>query len=117
IQIVLNVRSNIFAGAVDAPANLQAIAFGVAAYTLVFSASQTLTAEGQSLWVLFCVPQSLESILRQKAQLWAAVATAYPLVIFAIAIGIAGHVSLELAGCVAMVVVGVPIFAAIATAL
>ena len=117
IQLVLNVRGNIFAGAVDAPANLSAIAFGVAAYTLMFSAFQTLNAEGQSLWVLFCVPHSLDSILRQKAQLWAAVATVYPLVIFAIAIGVAGRVSPQLVGCVVMVVVGVPIFAVIATAL
>jgi membrane protease YdiL (CAAX protease family) len=117
VQLVLNVHSNIFAGAVDAPANLSAIAFGVAAYTLMFSAFQTLNAEGQSLWVLFCVPHPLESILREKARLWATVAIIYPVVIFAIAIGVAGHVSPQLLGCLVMVAVGVPIFAVIATAL
>ncbi len=32
----------------------------LAAYTLMFSAFQTLNAEGQALWILYCVPQSLE---------------------------------------------------------
>src|SRR5262249_1685172 len=117
MQIFLNVRSNIFAGAMEHPANLAAIAFLLLAYTLAFSAFQTLNAEGQALWILYCVPQSLESILRQKTQLWAAVAAVYPLTIFAIAIALAGKISLPFIGCAAIVLAGVPIFAVIASAL
>ena len=117
MQIFLNVRSNIFVGAMDDPANLAAIAFLLLAYTLAFSAFQTLNAEGQALWILYCVPHSLESVLRQKARLWAAVAAIYPVVIFSIAIVVAGRISLSFIGCAAIVLAGVPIFAAIATAL
>jgi ABC-2 type transport system permease protein len=117
IQLAVNTGAGIFVGAVDQPSNLAAIAFGLAAYTLMFSAFQTLNAEGQALWILYCVPQSLESVLRQKARLWAVVATLYPLVMFAIAVVVAGHVTIAFIGAVAVVVVGVPIFSAIATAL
>ena len=117
IQLAVNTGAGIFVGAVDQPSNLAAIAFGLAAYTLMFSAFQTLNAEGQALWILYCVPQSLESVLRQKARMWAVVATLYPLVMFAIAVAVAGHVTMAFVGAVAVVVVGVPIFSAIATAL
>ena len=56
------------------PPHLAAIAFALAAYALMFSAFQTLNAEGQALWILYSVPHSLESVLWQKARLWAAVA-------------------------------------------
>ncbi|MGA2129483.1 MAG: CPBP family intramembrane glutamic endopeptidase, partial [Xanthobacteraceae bacterium] len=116
-QVVLNARSNIFVGAVAHPENLAAIAFALAAYTLMLSAFQTLNTEGQALWILYCVPQSLESVLWQKARLWASAATVYPLLIFAAAIAVAGTVSLRFIGSAAVVLLGVPIFAVIATAL
>jgi membrane protease YdiL (CAAX protease family) len=117
VQLVLNVHSNVFVGAIQAPANLAAIAFGLAAYTLMFSAFQTLNAEGQALWILYCVPQSLESILRQKALMWAAVATVYALGVLAIAVVVARDISLPFVGAAAVVLAGVPIFSVIATAL
>jgi len=117
MQIFLNIRTNVFVGAMDNPSNVAAIAFLLQGYTLAFSAFQTLNAEGQALWILYCVPHSLESVLRQKAQLWAAVAAVYPLAIFAVAIALAGKVSLSFIGCAAVVLAGVPIFAVIATAL
>jgi ABC-2 type transport system permease protein len=116
-QIFFAAESNLFAGAVDHPANLAAIAFALAAYTLMFSAFQTLNAEGQALWLLYCVPHTLDSILREKAILWATLAVAYPLIIFAIAVASAGTISLEFVGCAVVVLAGVPIFAVIATAL
>ena len=61
------------------------MAFFMAAYALMFSAFQTLNTEGNALWILYSVPQSLESILRQKAILWGIVCLAYPLAIFAVA--------------------------------
>ncbi|MFL6970565.1 MAG: CPBP family intramembrane glutamic endopeptidase [Xanthobacteraceae bacterium] len=116
-QIFVTADSNFFADAVDHPSNLAAIAFALAAYTLMFSAFQTLNAEGQALWLLYCVPHSLDSILRQKAMLWATLATTYPLIIFAIAVATAGAISLQFLACAAVVLAGVPIFAVIATAL
>src|SRR5262249_32940397 len=74
-------------------------------------------AEGQALWILYCVPYSVESVLWQKAKLWATIAIIYPLVIFAVAIGVAGHVSLQFIGSAFIALLGVPIFALIATAL
>jgi ABC-2 type transport system permease protein len=117
IQLLANAGIGIFVGAVDQPSNLAAIAFGLAAYTLMFSAFQTLNAEGQALWILYCVPQSLESVLRQKARMWAVVAIIYPMALFAVAVAVAGHVTITFVGAVAVVVAGVPIFSAIATAL
>ena len=116
-QVFISARANVFAGAVEHPENLAAIAFSLAAYTLMLSAFQTLNAEGQALWILYCVPHSLESVLREKAKLWATAATIYPLLIFAVAIGVAGTVSLQFIGAAGIVVAGVPIFAVIATAL
>ena len=89
---------NLFINAIDQPSNLAAIAFGLAAYTLMFSCFQTLNTEGQALWMLYCVPHSLASVLWQKAKLWASVAAIYPAILFAIAIVLAGGVSLRFVG-------------------
>ena len=91
-QVVINARSNVFAGAIDHPAGLAAIAFALAAYTLALSAFQTLNAEGQALWILYCVPRPLESVLRDKAKLWAAAAMIHPMAVFAVAVALAGHI-------------------------
>jgi ABC-2 type transport system permease protein len=116
-QIFLNVHTNVFANAVANPANLAAVAFGLAAYTLLYSAFQTLNTEGQALWILYCVPRPLESVLREKAKLWAGLAIIYPLVIFAVAVALARDIPLTFAGTVLVVLAGVPIFSMIATAL
>jgi ABC-2 type transport system permease protein len=118
MQVFFNAKAGIsFADAVEHPASLATIAFALAACTLMFSAFQTLNAEGQALWVLYCVPHSLESVLWQKAKLWAAIATIYPLIVFGIAIAVARDISLQFIGSAVVVLVGVPIFATIATAL
>jgi ABC-2 type transport system permease protein len=92
-------------------------AFGIAAYTLMLSAFQTLNSEGGSLWMLFTVPRSLESILGEKARLWAALALLYPIVVFAIGIYFTARVDIELVGLAAIVLLGVPIYAGIAVSL
>ncbi len=99
------------------PEYIASIAFGIAAYALMFSAFQILNAEGQALWILYCVPQSLESILRQKAVLWGVACLFYPALIFGVAGFAFGPVSLRLAELAAIVLLGIPIFAAIATSL
>jgi membrane protease YdiL (CAAX protease family) len=116
-QIFFNLHTNVFASAIAAPANLAAIAFGLAAYTLLYSAFQTLSTEGQALWILYCVPQPLEAVLRQKAKLWAGLATIYPLAIFVVAAVLARDVSLPFVGAALVVLAGVPIFSLIATSL
>jgi membrane protease YdiL (CAAX protease family) len=98
-------------------ATIASIAFGIAAYTLMMSAFQTLNSEGGALWLLFTVPRSLESVLREKAQLWAVLALAYPLAVFIIAVIVKRHADIELVGFAAIVLLGVPIYAAIAVAL
>jgi hypothetical protein len=63
------------------------------------------------------VPAPLESVLRSKAKLWAALAIVYPLAIFAIAVVLARDISLPFIGAAVVVLAGVPIFSLIATAL
>jgi ABC-2 type transport system permease protein len=116
-QILLNPGMTSFASPVQHPSLWAMFAFLLAVNTLMFSAFQTLNAEGQALWILYCVPRSLESVLWQKAKLWAAVSTVYPLVMFAIMIVLDRNISLQFIGSAAIVLLGVPIFAVIATAL
>ena len=52
--------------------HLAALGFGIAAYTLMFSAFQTLNNEGGALWLLYTLPRSLGRILLDKALLWGA---------------------------------------------
>jgi ABC-2 type transport system permease protein len=117
MQVFVFAKANIFVGAVEHPETLAATSFGLAAYTLMTSAFQTLNAEGQALWILYTVPQSLEAVLREKAKLWASVTTIYALLIFVVAAALAHTISLPFIGSAAVVLLGVPIFAVIATAL
>ncbi len=99
------------------PGYVASIAFGISAYALMFSAFQTLNAEGQALWILYCVPQSLESVLRQKAVLWGSLCLIYPLAIFGIVLAYGAAPSLQFFAVAALVFAGIPIFATIATSL
>jgi ABC-2 type transport system permease protein len=98
-------------------ATVASIAFGIAAYTLMMSAFQTLNSEGGALWLLFTIPRSLESILLEKARLWSVLALAYPIIVFISAILIRQRADLELVGFAAIVLLGVPIYASIAVSL
>jgi ABC-2 type transport system permease protein len=115
-QIWFNAGGELFASGWRTPTGLAAVAFVMASYALMFSAFQTLNTEGNALWILYSVPQSLESILRQKAILWGVVCLAYPLAIFAVA-PIVGAPLASLLGPAIVAAAGVPIFAVIATAL
>jgi membrane protease YdiL (CAAX protease family) len=98
-------------------ATIAALAFGIAAYTLMMSAFQTLNSEGGSLWLLYTVPRSLESVLAEKVKLWACIGLAYPAAVFLIAILLKRDFAPELFGLAGIVLLGVPIYAAIAVAL
>jgi ABC-2 type transport system permease protein len=116
-QIVFQGRIHSSTVAGISNATVASIAFAIAAYTLMMSAFQTLNAEGGALWLLFTVPRSIESVLREKARLWAVIALAYPLAVFIIAVVVKRHADIELVGFAAIVLLGVPIYAAIAVAL
>jgi ABC-2 type transport system permease protein len=117
MQLLLNVGTGALGTILGNTSHLAALAFGVAAYTLVFATMQTINGEGHALWILYCVPHSLESILAEKAKLWAGVATLYPILIFAIAAVTTGEVSREFIAVVVVVLAGVPILAVIGTAI
>lgn len=117
VQIVLNPNITDLSGLAGSPSLLATLAFLLSAYTLMFSAFQALNAEGQALWIMHCVPHSLESVLWQKARLWAGIAVMFPLTIFAAIVALDGELTPDVARTAAVVLIGVPIFAVIATAL
>jgi membrane protease YdiL (CAAX protease family) len=113
-----------FTGRMDAMAQLgtdqallASIAFGLGSYMLLLSAFQTINTEGQSLWLLYTFPGTLERMLLQKARLWAVLALVYPAAVFAIGIGYAPVLDAGLAARIALVALGIPVFALIAVAL
>jgi hypothetical protein len=99
------------------PSNLAAIAFGITAYVLIFSAFQVLNAEGAALWILYSVPHRLERILAQKALLWALLALVYPVGIIGTGIIMSQSLSMKGALTFLMVLAGVPVYAMIAACL
>ncbi len=96
---------------------LASIAFGLGSYVLLLSAFQTINTEGQSLWLLYTFPGTLERMLLEKARLWAALAMVYPAAVFAVGIGLGPAVDADLLARIALVALGVPVFALIAVAL
>ena len=61
--------------------HIAAMAFGVAAYVLMFSAFSVVSAEGQALWLLYSVPRYLHRLLLEKILLWGGFACAYAVVL------------------------------------
>ena len=53
-------------------------------YMLSFSSFQTLNSEGQSLWIMFGLPTSLEAVVKQKLRLWIVMTMSMVIVILAI---------------------------------
>ena len=99
------------------PQLLASMAFGLGSYVLVLSAFQTVNTEGQALWMLYTFPATLARMLAEKAALWAALALAYPAVVFAVGIASGASVDARLLVLMAQVAIGIPVFALIAVAL
>jgi ABC-2 type transport system permease protein len=117
-QLFLNTgAASSFAEIASHPEYAASIAFGISAYALMFSAFQTINTEGGALWLLYSVPQSLESILRQKAAFWSAACLVYPAIVFGSVAILGGGPSFMLGELAAIVLLGIPIFAVIGTAL
>ena len=117
MQWVLNGRIESFAQVWASPHEVAAGVFGVAAYALLLSAFQTLSAEGGALWLLYTFPSSIEAVLRDKARLWSVLALAYPVIGFAFLLVFGPPADTTTFGLIAMVALGVPIYSVIAVAL
>ncbi len=115
-QYLLRGGTNVFALGSN-PAHVAAIAFGVSAYALMFSAFQTLNSEGGALWILYTLPQPIATVLKQKAMLWAGVTLLYPIAIFGMAAVHTGGITLQTLGLAGIVLAGVAIYAVMATSL
>ncbi|WP_348699246.1 type II CAAX endopeptidase family protein [Duganella fentianensis] len=94
-----------------------AIAFSIGAYVLMLSAFQTLNNEGQVLWLLYTVPQSLNHILKQKARLWAVLGLLYPLAVCAISAYYTSEFAWSMLALMLTVLAGIPIYSILAVAL
>jgi len=99
------------------PGMMSAIAYGIGVYVLMLSAFQNLATEGQALWLLYCFPRSLESTLREKAQLWAVLALIYPVAVYGIGFHYGAQLDSRLLLMMLVVLAGIPIFSVIAVAL
>lgn len=117
VQWALNGRVTSFAQIWANPQAVAAGVFGVAAYALMLSAFQTLAAEGGALWMLYTFPHSIEAVLRDKARLWSVLALIYPVIGFGFLCAFGPPLVRETLGLMAMVLLAVPIYAAIAVAL
>jgi membrane protease YdiL (CAAX protease family) len=116
-QIVIQGRAHSWSIGAMSDTTIASVAFGIAAYTLMLSAFQTLNSEGGSLWLLYTVPQPLDEVLAEKARLWAVLALIYPALLFIAAFASRGAADWSLIGLAAIVLLGVPIYTGIAVAL
>ncbi|HEU4775885.1 MAG TPA: CPBP family intramembrane glutamic endopeptidase [Telluria sp.] len=101
----------------DSPRFLAATAFGIGSYMLMLSAFQTLNNEGQSLWILYTLPRSIEDVLKEKAEFWAVLALLYPLLMLGAGLVFAPEAAPAILNLFVVVLAGIPIFSVIAVSL
>jgi len=99
------------------PQRVAGFGFGIATYALMFSAFQTLNAEGYALWIFWTVPRALTSILKEKAKLWGGIALVYPAGVLVAYLLSGGKREWAMLGHAATVLIGIPIYTVIAIAL
>ena len=116
-QLIFSGSSNALSEMAASPTFLAAMAFGIGSYMLMLSAFQTLNNEGQTLWMLYTFPRSLDSVLQEKAQFWAVLALVYPLLILSVGLWFSPDLASATLSRFAVVLAGIPIFSAIAVAL
>lgn len=122
-QLFFTGRMEALAPLASDSALLASIAFGLGSYTLLLSAFQTINTEGQALWLLYTFPGTLERMLLEKARLWAVLAMVYPAAVFAAGIAFGPALGADPAGLaalvarMALVALGIVLFALIAVAL
>ncbi|HEX8405334.1 MAG TPA: CPBP family intramembrane glutamic endopeptidase, partial [Duganella sp.] len=93
------------------------IAFGIGVYVLMLSAFQTLNNEGHALWLLYTVPRTMESVLKEKARLWGVLALAYPLFILGFTAMHTDVFEWRMLVLALTVLAGIPIYSTIAVSL
>lgn len=124
LPVVIVASQMIFNGKLDSFAELgqhhtttAAIAFGIGVYVLMLSAFQTLNNEGQVLWLLYTVPRSIESVLKEKAQLWGTLTMIYPVIVIGISAWYTTHFEWRMLALLLIVFAGIPIYSLIAVSL
>lgn len=116
-QVVFTGRLHDVHKLLETPALLVSTGFFLGTYTLMMSAFQTLNKEGNSLWMLYTFPISVEQALRQKAQLWAVLAMVYPLILFGASLVWMPQWRWDMAGLMLLALAGIPLYSVIAVAL
>lgn len=116
-QMVFNGKLNSMAELGEHHTLAAAIAFGLGVYVLMLSAFQTLNNEGQVLWLLYTVPRSIESVLKEKAQLWGVLTMAYPAVVLGLTAYYTTQFDWNTLVLALTVVAGIPIYSMIAVSL
>ncbi|RFP10809.1 MULTISPECIES: CPBP family intramembrane glutamic endopeptidase [unclassified Duganella] len=116
-QMIFNGKLSSFAELGQHHTTTAAIAFGMGVYVLMLSAFQTLNNEGQVLWLLYTVPRSIESVLKEKAQLWGTLTMLYPLVVIGISAWYTTHFEWSMLVLLLTVFAGIPIYSLIAVSL
>lgn len=116
-QVVVTGKLHDLQGLLDSPALLASTGFFLGTYTLMMSAFQNLNKEGGALWLLYTFPLGVAQALREKAQLWAALAILYPLILFGVALAYAPQWRWETAGLMLLALAGIALYAVIAVAL
>ncbi|MRX07918.1 CPBP family intramembrane metalloprotease [Pseudoduganella sp. FT25W] len=116
-QVVFNGKLDSMAELGDHHLVAASIAFGIGVYVLMLSAFQTLNNEGQVLWLLYTLPRSIESMLKEKAQLWGTLALVYPAIVIGMSAWYTASFEWEQLVLVLTVFAGIPIYSMIAVSL
>lgn len=116
-QLLMNGKVQDLAQLGASPELLAVTAFGLGAYVLLLSAFQTINTEGHALWMLYTFPRTMDDMLKEKAQLWAVLALAYPLAVLAFGLATSATLDVHLAARAVLALAGIPLFAAIAVSL
>ncbi len=116
-QLIFNGKLESLAELGQHHSSTAAIAFSLGAYVLMLSAFQTLNNEGQVLWLLYTVPRSINTILKEKARLWATLGLIYPLTVILISAYYTEQFEWSMLLLVLTVLAGIPIYSTLAVAL
>ncbi|MYM21709.1 CPBP family intramembrane metalloprotease [Duganella sp. FT135W] len=116
-QMVFNGKLNSLSELGEHHTLAAAIAFGLGVYVLMLSAFQTLNNEGHVLWLLYTVPRSVESVLKEKAQLWGTLTMLYPAVVLSVCAWYTTQFDWSMLVLVLTVAAGIPIYSMIAVSL
>lgn len=116
-QVVFTGRLHDVRELLDSPALVASTGFFLGTYTLMMSAFQNLNKEGGALWLLYTFPAGVEQALREKAQLWAALAMVYPVIMFGVALAWMPAWRWDMAGLMLLALAGIALYAVIGVAL